>query len=403
MIQAVEISQLYKPLYTSSKRYFLVSGGRGSGKSFAVADFLLRLTYQRNEVILFTRYTLSSAHISIIPEFVEKIEWYGLQKDFDITKTEIVNKVTGSRIIFRGIKTSSGNQTANLKSITGLTCWVLDEAEELPDETIFDKIDDSIRQVNTQNRVILILNPTFRSHWIYNSFVISPRNDVEYIHTSYLNNLKNLSESFIEKAERVKLQNPMRYENTYMGEWIDHIEGSLWTPEMIKRVGNISTENIKRTVIAIDPPASKSGDEAGIIGVHEGFDGYYYVFSDRSGNYTPGQWGQIAANEFKAHGANCYVAEKNQGGEMVEYVLRQYDPVNRIKLVHANKGKALRAEPVVSLYERRKVLHLPGLNRLENEMLTWIPGQGDSPNRLDALVYGLSELGLDNNVENWTI
>ena len=386
----IEVNTLYQPLYTSSCRYYLISGGRGSGKSFATADFLLRLTYQRGEVILFTRFTLTSAHISIIPEFVEKIEEYNLNEHFSITKNEIENKKTGSKIIFRGIKTSSGNQTANLKSITGLTCWVLDEAEELPEESIFDKIDDSIRQKGKQNRVILILNPTFRSHWIYNSFVINPREDVEYIHTSYLNNIKNLSDSFIEKAERIKQVNPMKYENTYMGAWIDHVDGALWTPELIEHTAK--TPAMDRIVIAIDPSATKTGDETGIIAAGKARNGKYYILSDRSGQYSPGQWGQIAANEMSSMNADCYVIETNQGGDMAENVLRQYDRNNRIIRIHANKGKQLRAEPIVSLYERGLVLHSPGLSRLENEMLTWIPGQGDSPNRVDAMVYALSQL-----------
>lgn len=85
---------------------------------------------------------------------------------FDINKTEIINKISKSEIIFRGIKTSSGDNTANLKSLQGVTTWILDEAEELTDESTFDKIDLSIRQKGKQNRVILILNPSTKEHWI---------------------------------------------------------------------------------------------------------------------------------------------------------------------------------------------------------------------------------------------
>jgi phage terminase large subunit-like protein len=400
-VKEVEIKASYKALLKSQKRYFFISGGRGSGKSYSVADFLLRLTYEPGHVILFTRYTLTSAHISIIPEFVEKIETYGLQQHFRITQSEIENTETGSKILFRGIKTSSGNQTANLKSIQGLTTWVLDEAEELPSEAMFDKIDDSIRQVNIHNRVILVLNPTFKKHWIYRKFAQVELPSVEYIHTTYLDNLKNLSESFIEKAERTREENPLKYLNTYMGEWIDEVEGALWKPEMIRTADRLP--GVKRMVIAIDPTASKDGDECGIIAVCQGEDDNYYVVSDRTGNYTPGQWGTISATEYRVQDADCYVAEKNQGGDMVEFVIRQYDGIGRIKLVHAKKGKQLRAEPVVSLYERGKVFHMPGLHRLENEMLTWIPGTGESPNRIDAMVYGVMELALKQEEETFVL
>ena len=400
-MEKVKINNKFRPLYKSDKRYFFISGGRGSGKSYAIADFLLRLTYQRGHVILFSRYTMISAHISIIPEFTEKIELYGLEKDYEITKNEITNILTGSKIIFRGIKTSSGYQTAALKSIQGLTTWVLDEAEELPSEEIFDKIDDSIRQVGMCNRVILVLNPSFKHHWIYQTFVERQREDVEYIHTSYKDNIENLSESFVLKAEKTKAHNPLKYRNTYMGAWIDEVKGALWTPDIIKRTR--SHPELKRVVIANDPTASKDGDECGIIGAGIDEAGRLYVISDRSGNYTPKQWGTITSNEARAQEADCIVAEKNQGGEMVEYVIRQYDKITRIKLVHAKKGKALRAEPVVSLYEQGLVHHLPGLTRLENEMLTWVPGEGESPNRVDAMVYAITELAVNNNIENWTL
>ena len=126
-------------------RYFIFTGGRGSGKSFGVATSLLLLIMTESvHNVLFTRYTLRSANISIIPEFKEKIEMLGYENNFYATKDEIINKSTGSKILFRGIKTSSGDQTANLKSLQGITTWVMDEAEELVDEDIFDKIDLSV-------------------------------------------------------------------------------------------------------------------------------------------------------------------------------------------------------------------------------------------------------------------
>jgi len=165
----IKINSKYN-LLGSDSRYFIISGGRGSGKSYSINSFLVLLTYEVGHVILFTRFTLTSAHISIIPEFIDKIETAGLHNDFYITKDEIVNTKTGSKILFRGIKTSMGTQTANLKSLAGVTTWVLDEAEELNDEEIFDKIDYSIRHNIKQNRVILILNPATKEHFIYKRF-----------------------------------------------------------------------------------------------------------------------------------------------------------------------------------------------------------------------------------------
>lgn len=224
-----KINEKFKPLYTSRKRYFLITGGRGSSKSFSVSDFLLRLTYESEQVVLFTRWTLTSAEISIIPEFTEKMDINNAHADFDTSRGIVENKITGSKIIFRGIKTSSGNQTANLKSIRGVTTWVLDEAEELVEEGIFDKIDDSIRHKSVQNRVIIILNPVTDAHWIYKRFFESGlRDDTEYIHTTYLDNIENLNKSFIQKAESIKISNPIKYKHTYLGEWLDKAEGVVF-------------------------------------------------------------------------------------------------------------------------------------------------------------------------------
>ena len=128
------------------------------------------MLFEAGHTILFSRYTMTSAHISIIPEFVNKLELLGIKDSFEITKDSIICLTTGSKIIFRGIRTSSGDQTANLKSLQGVTTWILDEAEELQDEGIFDKINLSFRQKGIQNRVILILNPTTKEHCIYKRF-----------------------------------------------------------------------------------------------------------------------------------------------------------------------------------------------------------------------------------------
>ena len=123
---------IYHPLYTDREKFIiLITGGRGSGKSFNASTFIERLTFEQTvekivHQILYTRYTMVSAGMSIIPEMMEKIELDGTTKYFNTTKTDIVNRITGSRIMFRGIKTSSGNQTAKLKSIQGITTFVCD-------------------------------------------------------------------------------------------------------------------------------------------------------------------------------------------------------------------------------------------------------------------------------------
>ncbi len=250
-MEELNLNKKYLVFKESFARYFIVTGGRGSGKSFAVNSVLLLLTYQANHTILFTRYTLRAAGISIIPEFIEKLELLGVIHQFKITKDEIINKGNGSKIIFRGIKTSSGDQTANLKSLQGITTWVMDEAEELNDEDIFDKIDLSVRNKIQENRVILILNPTTKEHFIYKRWFEDrgvsagsnlTKEDTTYIHTTYLDNIDNLSESYIKQIETMKVRRPNRYKHTIEGAWLDKAEGVIFTDWSIgefKQVGKV--------------------------------------------------------------------------------------------------------------------------------------------------------------------
>jgi len=232
----LSIHKKYIPLFKDDSRYFITTGGRGSGKSFSITVFLLNLTYEKGHKVLFSRYTMISAHTSIIPEFIEKIDLMGVHEDFRITKDEIMNLKTGSSIIFKGIRTSSGNQTAALKSLNGITTFVVDEAEELVDEGTFDKIDFSIRSQLKQNRVILVMNPTTKEHWIYKRWFQSENvlggtnttlNGVTYIHTDYRDNIENLSESFLQQIMTMKKKRPDKYEHQILGGWLNKAEGTI--------------------------------------------------------------------------------------------------------------------------------------------------------------------------------
>jgi len=187
--------------------------------------------------VLFTRFTMVSAHLSIIPEFLEKITLLGYDNIFSINKAEVINTKNNSDILFRGIKTSAGNQTASLKSLQGISCWVLDEAEELIDEDIFDTIDLSIREKGIQNRIILILNPVTKEHWIYKRFFEDKgvqagfngvRDNICYIHSTYLDNKDNLSTSFLERVEAIKHRNFKKYKHKILGGWLEKAEGVVF-------------------------------------------------------------------------------------------------------------------------------------------------------------------------------
>ena len=242
--------EIYHPLYTDTDKFIiLITGGRGSGKSFNASTFIERLTFEMTEAgkivhqVLYTRYTMVSAGMSIIPEMMEKVELDGTTKYFKTTKTDIVNKMTNSRIMFRGIKTSSGNQTAKLKSIQGITTFVCDEAEEWTNEEEFDKIMLSIRKKGIQNRIIIIMNPCDSNHFIYKKYIenthklveidgvqvqVSTHPNVLHIHTTYFDNLENLSPEFLREVQEMKEKNPEKYAHVVIGRWADVAEGAVF-------------------------------------------------------------------------------------------------------------------------------------------------------------------------------
>lgn len=239
----IELNPKFKPILTTDKRIIIITGGRGSAKSFSTSTIGTLITYEKGNRVLYTRFTMVSAKISIIPEFEEKIALLEVPQQFEIQQTQIVNKLTGSDIIFKGIKTGSSNQTAALKSIKGVSVWVLDEAEELTDQDVFDKINLSIRQKGVRNLIILILNPTTISHWIWEEYFenshtyieidgckvpISTDPRVEHIHTTYLDNLDHLDHSFLSEIEHLKKNNPAKYSHKIIGGWLEQAEGAIY-------------------------------------------------------------------------------------------------------------------------------------------------------------------------------
>ena len=273
---------IYYPLYEDKEKFIiLITGGRASGKSFNISTFIERLTFEMTPVqkivhqILYTRYTMVSAGISIIPEMLEKVELDGTQKYFKSTKTDIINKMTKSRIMFRGIKTSSGNQTAKLKSIQGITTFVCDEAEEWTNEEEFEKIMLSIRKKGIQNRIIIIMNPCDSNHWVYKRFIenthklveidgvqvqVSTHPNVLHIHTTYLDNMANLSPEFMKEVNEMKENNPEKYAHVVIGRWVDVAEGAIY-----KKFGIVKEFPSWAKMVAIGLDFGYSNDQTAIV------------------------------------------------------------------------------------------------------------------------------------------
>ncbi|MDP6526741.1 MAG: terminase family protein [Kiritimatiellia bacterium] len=190
-----------------------------------------------------------------------------------------------------------------------------------------------------------------------------------------------------------------KYEGTRLGrqeiyaELLEDIPGALWSREVIKYS---NAPDLVRVVVAVDPAATSTeqADETGIIVAGVGVDNRGYVLADRSCRLSPNGWANRAVQVYEEYKADCIIAEDNNGGEMVEYTIKTVSPLVKVKRIHASRGKQARAEPVAALYEQGKVLHARAFQELEDQLVTWSPEAGKSPDRLDALVWGLAELML---------
>jgi predicted phage terminase large subunit-like protein len=203
-----------------------------------------------------------------------------------------------------------------------------------------------------------------------------------------------------------------KYKNTRLGmqeiyaEILEESEGALWKREWFEdsRLESYPTE-LERIVIAIDPAvtATKTSDETGIIVAGKDIDGNYYIINDSSGRYSPKEWADLVISLFDRYTADIVVAETNNGGQLVEHTLRTQSDDIPFKSVHASRGKRTRAEPIAALYEQKKVFHCGVFTSLEDQLCNWEALSGDpSPDRLDAMVWALTELsGAGNPAVRW--
>jgi phage terminase large subunit-like protein len=219
------------------------------------------------------------------------------------------------------------------------------------------------------------------------------RDDVHITRGSTFDNAANLATAFLDEVTA-------RYEGTRLGrqelhaEILDDADGALWNREMLDANRVTEVPYLKRIVIAIDPAISSTAEsaETGIIAIGIDERNHGYVLEDRSTRGTPREWASQAIALYHTLKADRIIAESNQGGDMVKHTLNTVDNNVPIRLVHASRGKRTRAEPVASLYEQGRVHHVGAFNKLEDQLCSWVAGESDSPDRLDALVWGVTEL-----------
>jgi phage terminase large subunit-like protein len=218
-------------------------------------------------------------------------------------------------------------------------------------------------------------------------------NEVVVTGGSSYDNLGNLAASY-----RLLID---RYAGTTIGKQevqgliLQEVKGALWK---LKDFDNIRVEKlpppdeIKKIIVSVDPSVSDDeGDDCGIINLALGYNQLVYIFGDKTDQYTTNEWGQVVRNQVDALQADYALAEINNGGALVTTEIQLLDKSIPVHTVHASRGKQVRATPVHSLYEKNIVRHVGALPELEDEMSTWVPGN-KSPNRLDAMVHGVTDL-----------
>jgi len=213
-------------------------------------------------------------------------------------------------------------------------------------------------------------------------------------------NVGNVSAKFLDKIKK-------KYEGTRLGSQeiygniLEDVLGALWTYKMIEDLRVQEMPEMQRIVVALDPAVTseKHSDETGIIVAGLGTDGQGYVLEDVTGIHSPNEWARIAINLYNKWQGDRIIGEANNGGDLIETVIRGLDKNIPYSKVWASKGKVARAEPIAALYEQGRVHHTGILPELETEMTTWAGMQGEkSPNRIDALVWALFELMINNTI-----
>lgn len=400
-------------------RHILAYGGSRSGKTFGftycIATRALMAPSSRH--LIARRHNIDVRQSVMLDTFpkVMRLAFPGLP--YELNKSDQYAILpTGSEVWFGGL-----DDKERVEKILGkefATVYV-NEASQVPWETI-PTLRTRLSQACTKSdgRPLALkgyydLNPVGRSHWTYREFVegVRPENGVPlepgsraYVVLNPADN-PHLPAAYFAELDGLPDKARQRFRD---GKYLSEAPGALWstsdrTAADGRNMPGIDTlrrhehPELKRIVIGVDPSGSDGtgGDSQGIVAAALGADGHYYVLADLSCRLSPEGWAQVVAGGAQRYGADRVVAERNYGGAMVDAVLRTAAPNLPVKMVTASRGKMLRAEPIAALYERGMVHHVGTFSDMEEQMTLCTTGgyQGSgSPDRLDALVWALTEL-----------
>ena len=369
-------------------RVWLVISGRGFGKTFLGAGWLAEQA----------RSIPNSEWAIVAPTFtdvrrtcVEGPSGFLKAVDLHKEKGDFYNRSNGQITLSNGarIHLVSADEPDRARGLNLSGAW-LDEASSFRYEEIWTEGLAPALRIGDP-RVVVTTTP--RPTKLIREWTSRTDGSVVVTRGSTFDNAENLSEAALAELKA-------RYEGTRLGrqelygELLLDTPGALFTQTMIdeKRVQHYN--DFTRVVVAVDPAVTSNEDSdlTGIVVVGIGADGRYYVLADKSCRDTPLGWSKRVNQAYEDYQADRVIVETNQGGSFIETTLKQINPHMAVTGVVAKVGKRLRAEPIASLYEQGRVSHIGNLSELESQMIEWVPDSGESPDRLDALVHGITAL-----------
>ena len=380
---------------------WLLIGGRGSGKTRAGAEWINALvrglpvfSTSRIGQIALVGETLADVRDVMVegPSGILASAHKGQRPKFEISRRRVVWPNGAIAMLF------SAEDPDSLRGPQFEAAWCDELAKWKYDVATFDMLQFGLR-LGDRPRQLITTTP--KPTALIKKLLGDPAFVVSKMRTK--DNAENLALGFIAMIER-------RYAGSRLGrqeldgELVEDRDGALWTRDILDPCFVRPVPQLQRIVVAVDPPVTSTArsDACGIIVAGIDADGFGWVLEDASfAPAPPTKWGRRVVELYEAHDADAVVIEVNQGGDLVTNVLRSLDQNLPVKAVRATRGKALRAEPVAALYEQGRVRHVARFTALENEMCDFTPSglsNGRSPDRVDALVWALTELMLARRV-----
>ncbi len=384
----------------SQWRTWLVMGGRGAGKTRAGAEWV-----RAQALGLAPLASVPAKRIALVAETLHEARHVMVEGVSGLLAVHAGNERPRFEISKRELTWPNGtvaqlfsaDDPETLRGPQFDAAWVDELAKWREPERAWDMLQFALRLGNNPQ---VVVTTTPRAVPLLKQIIADPATVTTRAGTAA--NAMNLAPSFVAEMER-------RYAGTallrqeLLGELVDNPAGALWRRDYIE-AGRIAVQpELTRIVVALDPPvtANASSDACGIVVAGRGVDGRAYVLADRTlQGRAPEVWARAAVAAYRDTSADCLVAEVNQGGDLVVLVLKQIDDAVPVRQVRATRGKWLRAEPVAALYAEGRVSHVGRFDELEAQMIGFGADglyQGRSPDRLDALVWALTELMLESS------